>query len=204
MMDLQVTTQDWGQLVANYEAADPVTGENFAQAMDALLLSPAPHLPALAYKLAVFDANQIVDLWHTAEQISAQLADDARRLIAEPVTPQIPEAWQKAVAAFVAADEAQAAYDRDHLSPAIAAMEADESDPATRAAYDAAQAIFDHLIGVKGKATETLMELPAPDLAGLAIKMGIYADDELCHSTASQDWAKQLADDGRRLTGEVQ
>lgn len=75
----------WSQLVAAYEAADAndEDADTFAKALDALLLAPAPDLSALGYKLAVFDANQIVNLWHSAEQISAQLADDARRLAKE-------------------------------------------------------------------------------------------------------------------------
>lgn len=194
----------WSQLVANYEAANAAEdGAAFAKALDTLLLTPAPSLAALGYKLAVFDANQIVDLWHTAEQISAQLAEDARRLIAQPVKPTVPDAWTAAAQAFIAADEAQAAYDRDHLSPCIAAYHADEQNAERQDDLSAKEAIFDKLIDTRASAIETLMPQPAPDAAGLALKLDIFHRCELALWEHGDTWLATIAADAKRIAGEA-
>ena len=50
-------------------------------ALDAMLLAPAPDLAALAFKLQIHAAQTVNDGWHTAGTIADVLAEDARRLI---------------------------------------------------------------------------------------------------------------------------
>lgn len=54
-----------------------------ADAFDAVMLTPAPHAPALAYKLAINSSFGAGELWHRGAEIAEQLAADAARLLTE-------------------------------------------------------------------------------------------------------------------------
>lgn len=54
-----------------------------ADAFDAVMLTPAPHAPALAYKLAINSSFGAGELWHKGAEIAEQLAADAARLLTE-------------------------------------------------------------------------------------------------------------------------
>jgi hypothetical protein len=81
------------------EKGDPLF-QRFASALDKVLLTPAPDFPALAEKLAIYDANEIDDGWNLAREMTALLAQDAARL-----------SWQAALVPF---ERATAALDDCH------------------------------------------------------------------------------------------
>ena len=54
-------------------------------ALNALLLAPAPDLAALRTKLDIFAKERLVEGWHTNAEISDQLAEDARTLIGDRI-----------------------------------------------------------------------------------------------------------------------
>ncbi|NYH95955.1 hypothetical protein [Novosphingobium marinum] len=66
-----------------YEAQTAIHADAHVEALRKLLLTPAPNLRALRTKLDLFDDLEVADGWTMAPQAAAQLARDARALIAE-------------------------------------------------------------------------------------------------------------------------
>jgi hypothetical protein len=63
-----------------HEAETARLADLYADAVDALMLTPAPDVEALREKLRIFDRDQLANGWHIAAKIAAQLAQDAERL----------------------------------------------------------------------------------------------------------------------------
>lgn len=66
-----------------HEAETERLADAQSDAFDAVMLTPAPHAPALAYKLAINSSFGGGEAWHKGAEIAEQLAADAARLLTE-------------------------------------------------------------------------------------------------------------------------
>lgn len=96
--------------------------------------------------------------------------------------------WRKAKQDYYAADRAAKLYDRDHLMPALNAFDAfcdrhgsvvgDPAFTAARAQFDNIEAKFNDLADQETATRHALIACPAPDVAAVAFKLQLLADNE--------------------------
>lgn len=160
-----------------------------SNAVEQMLLVPAPDAGALNYKVKVFFAEECHE--HCGyEKALEVMRDDAERFLTTPVDPFMRGpmlAWHKGCEAFTTARQARATYEREVYNPAGP----DISDPI--------QLRYDELVAEEGHALDRLLKLTAPSPTELAIKLKIIAEGEEWRLAEDRTIAAKLAADGRRF-----
>lgn len=111
--------------------------------------------------------------------------------------------FSRALKVYLNAKAALNAYERETYLPA--SYEAEAAGPGRSAAFERLEPIQDHfneLCGITTHAADALMLIPSPDIAALADKLTVAADEDSFN--ARDDAERFLAavrDDARRLAG---